>query len=317
MSFDEVLRLRAEHAALKLLLHEIPIENAIDRLSLQARMDDLEHSISRVTIPGRRKAQALLAFRGKPVVGHHGIFAEFGAAAVQGFTEAVATIAASLASGPLGARGVIPSRDEYQMLITGTVPGSFGFELEEYQRETDGQRNLDFPEGSPVEQAIEQARALMQATLGSDDDLADAASGMDPRAVGALRQFITILAVNGAACSLEVGGREFVFSDLGQVERSAGRLSQENIHEHDEQLDGEFRGVLPKRRTFEFKLASTGEIISGKVSPAIADAGEINTVLGQPVIASAKTTRVGDGRPRYQILSYQPINVPSERHTGD
>ena len=58
------------------------------------------------------------------------MFAEFGAKVINTFADAIAAIGASQTTA-LGTRGVIPGRDDYQLLITGTALGSFGFELEE------------------------------------------------------------------------------------------------------------------------------------------------------------------------------------------
>jgi hypothetical protein len=244
--------------------------------------------------------RARLTFRGRPVVGNHGIFAEFGTAAVSKFADAIAALAASL-EGPLGARGTIPNRESNRMLITGTALGSFGFELEELVRPDE----LPFPDGSPVEEAISQARSFLEATLGSDDDLAEAASGTDPRAVAFLRDFLKMMADQEALCALEFGGKEFRFSDVGQVRQSVERLRQDNIHEAEEAIEGFFQGVLPTRRTFEFKVANTDDVIVGKVGGSISNAGEINHVLDRPVRISVHVTRVGNGRPRYRLLRYE------------
>jgi len=80
------------------------------------------------------------------------------------------------------------------------------------------------------------------------------------------------------------------------------RLSQKNLVEQSQLLEGEFQGVLPKRRTFEFIPAGETEIITGKVGPAIQDAAPLNSLLGQPVRVKVMATRVGNGRPRFLLL---------------
>lgn len=167
--------------------------------------------------PPRKPARARLTFRGRPVLQNHGIFAEFGSAAVDKFADAIATIAASL-EGPLGARGTLPNRESYRMLITGTALGSFGFELEEHVPA--GQ--LSLPGLSPIEEAIDEARTMMEATLGTDDDLAEAASGTDRRAVAALRDFVKILADHEAVCAWESDGKVFRFCAHGRGPQNCG-----------------------------------------------------------------------------------------------
>ncbi|MEW6237718.1 MAG: hypothetical protein AB1656_20220 [Candidatus Omnitrophota bacterium] len=300
MNLHEYQRLQAERGELDKLLAQTPETDAIDRMSLQSRKDSIEKVLATVPTPIREPVRAKLTFRGKPVVKSYGILAEFGALAVNRFADAIAAFAASMA-GPLGARGAIPNRDDFQLLITGTALGSFGFELEE--RAKDGE--MYFEEFSSIEPAIDKASALMKASLGSDDDLADAASDIDPRALISLRDFLRTLVEHEAICSLEYKDKCFRFCDSGEVRRSQERLSQDNIREKEEQIEGAFQGVLPKRRTFEFKLSSTQEIIAGKVGAGIADAGVINRILNQPTKICVHTTCVGTGRPRYVLLKYE------------
>jgi hypothetical protein len=196
---------------------------------------------------------------------------------------------------------VIPNREEYQLLITGTAVGSFGFELEESPKE-----GLLFPDLSPVDHAIEQTRKIMEASLATDDELTEAIAEADPRAVEALRSFLQTLADQGAVCALEFKGETFRFADVGQVRRSEGRLQQDNIHEEDKSLSGQFLGVLPHRRTFEFQIAVPQEIIVGKVGPDIQDAADINHVLEQDITIQVHTKRAGTGRPKYTLVSYEP-----------
>jgi hypothetical protein len=61
--------------------------------------------------------------------------------------------------------------------------------------------------------------------------------------------------------------------------------------------------VLPEARRFEFRLAERGEVIRGKISPAIADPDLINRHLHQPAQIRVLETRVGTGRPRYAVLA--------------
>ena len=120
----------------------------------------------------------------------------------------------------LGARGVIPGRDDYQLLITGTALGSFGFELEEAPK-----NDMLLPELSQVESAIAQAEEIMKASVGTDDELTDAISEVDPRALEALRIFLKTMVDQEAVCALEFKDKVFRFADVGQLRRSEGRLS--------------------------------------------------------------------------------------------
>lgn len=288
----------AEKASLQKLLAEIPEEDVLDRASLQSRLEMVEHELNQVIPPSREPARARLTFRGKPVVGQHGIFAEFGSKATTAFADTVSKIAASL-SGQLSSMGPIPNRDESRLLITGTAVGSFGFELEEAPLDN----QLDFGGDTIAGQALELTQSLLTSTVGSDDDLADSAANTDPRAIGALRSFLELLATNEAVCALQFNNKVFQFKDVGEVRRGIARLSNDNLHEETTNLKGEFQGVLPKARTFEFKIAESEEVVRGKVSPAVATPDEINEHLHQQVTIEVLATRVGNGRPRYMLLA--------------
>jgi len=299
MNLQEYRQLQAELGVLRKLLAELPPGREIESLGFESRIQEIEAVLANQAAPIREPIHARLTFRGKPIVGSYGIFAEFGASVVQAFSDAVAALGASQ-SGPLGTRGVIPGRDDYRMLITGTVPGSFGFQFEEAPVDS----QTLFPEDSPLESAIDQTKVIMKATLGTDDELTEALADVDPRAIDAIREFLDTMFRNEAVCALDFKDDVFRFADVDQIRRSMVRLEQDNIHETDEEFPGIFLGVLPHRRTFEFKPDDTEEIISGKVGSNIADPTAINHVLEQRVIIRVHSRRVGEGRPRYVLLSY-------------
>ena len=222
MNIREYHQLQAERTTLDDLLERLPPENVIERTGLEFRKKEVEEALAPQPEPARNPTRVCLTFRGKPIAGSHGIFADFGAEAVQAFTNTVATMGASQHA-PLGSRGAISNREEYRLLITGTASGSFGFELEEARYDL-------FPESSPVESAIVQTMEILGATVGADEVLANAVSEADPRALEALRGFLETMADQDAVCTVEFNDDVFRFVDVGQVRRSQGRLSSENIH---------------------------------------------------------------------------------------
>lgn len=299
MNNEDRQHLLAERTFLQRLLAKTPATARLTRMSDEARLRKVEAQLAALPADERTPARARLTFDGVPVIRSHGIFADFGMKAVSSFTEAVASVAASL-SAPLAAMGPIPNRDQNQLLITSTAVGSFGFELEEYRAE-----QLALEEASPVATALERTQALLQSTLGNDDDLADIASETDPRALDKVRTFLKVLADNSAVCALQYGGSGVRFTDVGQVSRSLARLAADNLHESEEQLRGEFVGVLPNSRSFEFRLANDGQIIRGKVSPRVQNVDAINDHLHSAVQIDVTRTQVGNGRPRY-LLTQMP-----------
>jgi len=120
-----------------------------------------------------------------------------------------------------------------------------------------------------------------------------------------LRGFLQTLVENEAVCDLELKDDVFRFRDLSQVRRSVARLQQDNIHEENRSLVGQFLGVLPHRRSFEFQITEPREIIVGKVGPNIEDAGSINHVLSRDITIQVHTKRAGTGRPTYTLLGYE------------
>lgn len=299
MITTEHQQLLAERSFLNRDLSETPAAAMLTRRSLEARLRHVEAAIATMDLAGPAPARARLTFNGLPVVGSHGIFAEFGMKAMSSFTEAVAAMAASL-SAPLALMGPIPNRDQNQLLITNTALGSFGFELEEYRPQQPA-----VAVDSPVAIALERTRSLLQSTQGNDEELADVASETDQRALEKVRAFLRVLSENDAVCALQYGDAVVRFQDVGQIRQSLARLEADNLHERQEVLPGFFEGSLPNARTFEFKLASDGQVIRGKIAPAVQNVEEINKHLQLRVQIPVTITQVGKGRPRY-VLTQLP-----------
>lgn len=300
MNREEHDHLLAERSTLQRILADIAEEDVLDRSSFLSRLKNVEQRIAAIEADTRMPARARLTFRGRPVVGSHGIFAEFGMTATKAFTDAISMMAAAI-SGPLASSGPIPNREQNQLLITSTAVGSFGFELEEH---LDGRLLLE--NETALSLALAQTQGLLQGSTGSDDELADAATGTDPRVVAAVRAFLDNLIANEAVCTVELDDRKFSFRDVGEVRRSWERLGQDNLHEETQTYSGEFQGVLPKRRTFEFRVADSEDVITGKIGPSISDVDALNRHLHTLARIEVLATRVGNGRPRY-VLNQAPV----------
>lgn len=309
MNREDRQHLLAERNFLTRLLASTPTTARLTRMSDEARLRKVEAELAALPAHERALARARLTFDGLPVIRSHGIFADFGMKAVSSFTDAVASVAASL-SAPLAAMGPIPNRDQNQLLITNTAIGSFGFELEEYRAQEPA-----LNDESAVAVALDRTQRLLQATLGQDDELADIASEIDPRALEKVRSFLRVLADNDAICTLQYGDKAMRFADPGQVRRSLARLTADNLRESQETLEGEFVGVLPVARSFEFKLAGSDEIVRGKISPKVGDVQPLNNHLHQRVRAQAMRTQVGNGRPRF-LLTQMPQWAPDAAPAG-
>jgi len=296
-------QLLAEQAFLSRDLTDTPANAKLTRMSIEARLRKVEAELAALAVDEYQPARARLTFDGVPVIGSHGIFADFAMKAVSSFTDAVASVAASLVA-PLASMGPIPNRDQNQLLITNTAIGSFGFELEEFRGS-----QVSMCDESPVSIALERTQALLQSTLQSDDELADVASETDPRALDKIRSFLKVLTDSEAVCALQYKGQSIRFSDVGQVRSSLERLSTDNLHEWPQQLEGVFVGVLPQSRSFEFRLTDNQQIIRGKVAAAFQNIDDINRHLHQPVRIEVMTTQVGNGKPRYLLKTIPAWDV--------
>lgn len=304
MNHDEFLSFSSEIKELESLLAEIPEENVIERMGLEARLESAIRDIAHVR-EDQLGYKARLTFRGKPVFGSRGIAADFASKAAGAFSDAVAVVAAGLAEN-LRYTGPIPDRQRNQLLITGTAVGSFGFEFELPQPET----GTLFPEPSKADNALLKMLELFQLiTEGSDDEVAELIDEIHPRAVKKAAEFLDYLAQQDAWCGLEFKGRFFKFRDVNHLRASRERMREDNIREAVEESDGEFQGVLPTARTFEFKTADHGDILRGKIGMDIADADILNRAfLHKPVHVRLHVIRVGQGRPRYSVRTIEDIS---------
>lgn len=307
MNYHDYAALSSEITELEALLLEIPSENQIERIGLESRLVSARRLVS-----GIKEQQlihkARLLFRGKPVFGTHGIAADFAAKAAWAFAEAVTVVAASL-SESLQHSGPIPDKQKNQLLITGTAVGSFGFEFELPQPD-DAQLNL-FPEQTATERALEKVQALFEQSVdGSDDAVAELVDEIHPRAVRKVADFLSFISQQEAWCGLEFKDRSFRYEGIEQLKSSVERLREENIRETEQSFAGEFQGVLPDNRNFEFKCSDQEAVIRGKVSSEIKDADILNrTYLHRPVSVKFQVIQVGHGRPRYTLNTLDAIAI--------
>ncbi|WP_312205797.1 hypothetical protein [Pseudomonas kuykendallii] len=295
MSRNEIAHGMAELSFLKDLSSRSGVSK-VSAMSLASRAKRVETKLGRSSETAVQPAKAVLTYRGKPVWGTRGVLADFGMSATAAFNDAVATVAASL-TGTLNSMGPVPNRANNQLLITGTALGSFGFELQETPSDSP---QFEIEGTSPVALAIDLIAELFEASTKSDDELSEPVSRLQPRALGAVSEFLEKLIVNDAACSISTRSRTFRFADAGQVQISKSRLSPDNIKESDFTLVGQFLGVFPEKRTFEFKT-SDNQVIHGTIAREVEDPAAINKNLNRNLKIKVHTKQVGSGRPRYQL----------------
>jgi len=304
VSIKEKMSLESEIKQLQFMLRDIPLENVIDRLSLEQRLEHATNLLGNFTEQKDPK-KARLTFRGTPVIGSHGIVADFAAKASLSFTDAVAAVAAGL-SDQLRYMGPIPNRNLNQLLITGTAVGSFGFEFEIPCCDSNQLELLSEP--TMAELAVDKVKALFElSATGSDDEITDLVDEIHPRAVRKVYDFLDQLLQNNAWCGLEFKDTYFKYQDIQQLGVSAQRLKAENIREDKEEYSGEFLGILPTSRNFEFKTIDQ-KVIRGKIGPEIEDADILNKdYLHKPVTTTFSVIQVGHSRPRFTLDNLQDV----------
>jgi hypothetical protein len=300
MNRNEYLHTTAELRFLEKQLAK-PGLSKLSAMSIRSRIEQAKSALEENSQNTYQPANVVITYRGAPVLGTQGVLAEFGTAATQAFSEAIATIAASI-SGTLADKGPIPNRSNNQLLITGTALGSFGFELEEVPSTA----QVGMEGTSSVSQAIDLMTELLEATTKSDEELSEPVSRLADRALSSVADFLGKLSSYDASCSLTTRSRQFQFTDSEQVRRSKARLSLDNIQETIETFTGKFIGALPDKRAFEFRTID-GLVIYGSIPRAIPDPNEVNANLYKTYDITLNAKRIGSSKPRY-ILQRFPWN---------
>ena len=314
MNIQDYRFLLSQRASLNNLLERIGDEHVLTRKSFERRLRQVETELEAYEAPLPQPAEARLTFHGKPVVGSRGMSARFFSEALDNFATLVHYIGSSLSGNPLSTTGPAPHKSDYEILIAGTAHGSFGFRVEE----ASGQLPLE-GQDTHAGAAIKKFKAILEASKGTDEELSEAIEHTDARALGSVEKFLRNVAKNEAVCALEFRRDKFEFIDVEQVQRSANRLSQDNILEDNVSFVGRFQGFLPKAQQAEVRIAHAEAdflqrfvetVIKCQVKPEseAADVAEINTILDREVRICARARRVSaEGRPRFVVTRWELV----------
>ena len=304
MNQSQYNNLLAEINTVEDFLANMPENRFLERMSFEARLDDLQNQLERVDVL-RINKKAIITFRGKPVDRSHGIAADFSGKAINGLNEMVTSVVASL-NNNLNLMGPIPNRDQHQLMITGTAVGSFGFELELPKP------NYDiFAEKNGAEAALSDIQSLLRETIdGTDDDIGNIISKIHPRAVRKISDFLVILQRNEALFAMEYDKYIFRVETDEQLDAIINRLDNSNIREEYQTYEGVFQGFLPDSRTFEFVDRSNQEIIKGKIDASILNPEAINNdYLNKLVKVTFNVVQFGQAKPKYTLLNLADIII--------
>ncbi len=254
-------------------------------------------------------AGVALFFGGRPVVGSYGVKAAFGMQAIGQFQKLVSQRYAAAETGPLASRGRVPMSDETQLLVTDVVRGSFGFVLQASEP-----ANGD----ATLKQVVDEVADTLSRMAASDDALFDeAASRVDSRQLGALKEFFKLLDDEGASLRVVEGERDFELS-MQAVQRARQRAEGLSIVDRVEELQGQVIGWAEFSQRFELRLHADRAVVVGAVSREAMErvAQEGLNPLHRHVRVRAKVREViaRNRAPRktFALQSIEPIEAPPD-----
>ena len=113
---------------------------------------------------------------------------------------------------------------------------------------------------------------LLQGTRdGADEDLAELAGRLHPKAVKKVSEFVDILRNNVAQVAVGLNGSEVALRTPTEVEQATSRLVTRNFEEETTTTDGTLIGMVPSRGFFEFGVSCTDELIQGRIGHEVQD----------------------------------------------
>ena len=304
MNNQQYQDLASEITQIEDILKDLPQERWLERISFENRLKSLKEELSKID-KNIIRHKAVITFRGSPVFGTHGILVDFASKASGALNDAVTSIAASLSEN-LRYKGPIPNRDKNKLLITNIAKGSFGFELEV---PNSGENSL-LPEETNASIALEKMIELFNNSIAdNEEELSEIVQEIHPRAVKKVVDFLETLKTNNAWFAFEYKNKKAKYPNIEYIEKTISILDEKNIQENEETFLGEFQGVLPQSRTFEFKT-NDNKLIKGKISSDIKDPKVLNEeYLLIPVKITLKTTQVGQSSPKYMLMDIENIRI--------
>lgn len=261
-------------------------DDPIGHLQFRERREDILGALAGLGRDVERGGTVALLFGGGPVWGSRGIDADFAAKVLDRFQRAVGAQAAG-AAGPVGARGPLAQEASSRLMVTEVGRGSFGFVLEEAGDPLPG---IETPAGIALDQIAQFAKG---AASQDEDAFNKALEAIEPRALAALAEFFNELQERGARLRVVEGDEDFNL-DADAIGRAARRTEQTRIDVETLEEDGVLVGLVPQRRSFEWRRAN-GETIVGSVQADVARAYE-ESLFGDRFL-------LGPMRARFQVRS--------------
>jgi hypothetical protein len=263
----------------------------------ETRLAEIDAQMAALSASRSNYASVALVFEGNPVIGAGDIRLDFATEVLDSYQRIISlALAAKLSPGDLPERGRLPSVEKSRLFIRDLVRGSMGFILEEIP--ADQHELLPTPLKDAVEGTTQLLRTLSEA---SDGEFETALQQTQPRVLAAIQKFAKVLSEAGASTKI-LGDDRRLSLTMTDVGRLSSRLSEVEIVEAVEAVDGTLLGVLPESHEFELKPLGDNPItIKGSISDEIAlkytaDAAFKETLLLRPIrarIRFLRTTRNG------------------------
>lgn len=305
---------KADLAAVSALLNSrTPEEDPIGHFQFSRRVEALAQKLRDLDTAPATGAEIGLFFGGRPVIGSHGILADFGTKAVLEFQNIVSSTFAA-AEGALGARGPVPQRDRTHLLLTDVARGSFGFILQAEEEQL-----ID----NPMKEVVTRAADLVFRVATPDQEAFEGiADQVDARVLGSLKAFFKVLDDAGATLRIVEDEREFTLQ-RGDVSLARERTENASLEEFEEFVTGRLY-VLPAAKRFELHPEDEDRVIRGTITPGcLAELTGGGREVRPGIIGSVQTARIRvreiqaqgqDPKRSYALLSLVPIALIDRLH---
>lgn len=254
--------LQGEIGSVLALLQQGRGRDPLGEHTLRNRLEKLKAELAALIGEARTAANVALVFDGGPVRGSSSIGADFAGKALQDYQELISKHVATSELGVMPMKGRLPDaiNQQARMNVTALVHGSFGFVLEE--DEADEPQMFD----SPARKAVHEVTDLLTSVASIDDRPFEAALvDLDARIFSTLKRFIGGLHRANATLRVAEDERELKL-DTASVDRAYNRISQVEVEEIDEVVEGALLGLVPIQRRFDFRSETNAELYQGKVA---------------------------------------------------
>jgi hypothetical protein len=306
----------AELSGIEQLLLALPGEDALGRMSLNSRRQQLLEQLEYLGAQRATLASTALYFGGRPVIGSRGIQAEFASKVLDDYRDSVINMWAS-AEGEFASRGPVPDQDSARLHVTELLHGSVGFLIEEI----DLKALPLFP--SPLKKAADAVDELIVSVAKeSDEDFEKGLDQLHPRVFRAVERLIKNLHQAEATIRLVDESRDETLTSQ-DVDKAYVRLEATSIEEDQFTEDGLLIGLLPYGERFEFRRPG-GQLITGKVSPSLSEMYLKRLLEEQAInkwwkatILRREVRRFGRSNERFLLLDLQEIEQPRQGSPRD